>query len=240
MADQPAHMELRLADRMIQLSDEDILSRLDNLEDSFVERKTEGDSGDWLKTVIAFANSVPVGYPALLFIGVKDDGTIQHLANTDSLQKKLSSKIQESYPVPYYWSKVLEKDGKKFLAVIVPGSENRPHFAGPSYVRDGSKTVSASEDQFKTLLAQRNSVAYELLAWRGKTVSMWQPTTPGATYHPSSGAVGDAIIVDCNQFYVTLDIGQPSSRFSFSLEAFNIGFNYSRNRLEMRFKSKFG
>jgi hypothetical protein len=240
MADQPAHMELRLADRMIELTDGDILSRLDNLEDSFVERKTEGDSGDWLKTVIAFANSVPIGYPALLFIGVKDDGTVQGLRNTDSLQKKLSSKINESYPVPYYWSKVLEKDSKKFLAVIVPGSENRPHFAGPSYVRDGSKTVAASEEQFKTLLAQRNSMAYELIKWRGKNVSMWQPTATSTTYHPSAGAFGDAVIVDCNQFYVTLDIGQPRSRISFSLEAFNIGFNYSSNRLELRFKTKFG
>lgn len=239
MADQSARIELRLADGMIQLSDGDILSRLSNLEDSFVERKTEGDSGDWLKTVIGFANSVPIGYPALLFIGVKDDGTIQGLANTDSLQKKLSSKINESYPVPYYWSKVLEKDGKKFLAVIVPGSENRPHFAGPSYVRDGSKTVRASDEQFKTLLAQRNGMAYELLKWRGKTVSMWQPATTGATYHPSTGAVFDAVIVDCNQFYATFDVGQPASRICFGLEAFNIGFNYPKNQLEIRFKTRF-
>ena len=239
MADQPARIDLRLADRMIELSDGDILSRLSNLEDSFVERKTEGDSGDWLKTVIGFANSVPIGYPALMFIGVKDDGTIQGLANTDSVQKKLSSKVNESYPVPYYWSKVLEKDDKKFLAVIVPGSENRPHFAGPSYVRDGSKTVSASEEQFKRLLAQRNSMAYELLKWRGKTVSVWQPTTAGATYHPSTGSVFDAIMADCNQFYVTLDSGQPASRISFALEAFNIGFDYTNNRLQIRFKTRF-
>lgn len=126
---------------MIELADEDILARLDNVEDSFVERKTEGDSGDWLKTVVAFANSVPIGFPALLFIGVKDDGTIQGLANADSLQRKLSGKINEAYPVPYHCSEVLEKDGKKFLAVVVPGSENRPHFAGRSYVREGSESV---------------------------------------------------------------------------------------------------
>jgi hypothetical protein len=52
--------------------------------------------------------------------------------------------------------------------------------------------------------------------------------------------VGDAVIVDCNQFYVTLDIGQPASRISFALEAFNIGFNYARDRLEIRFKARFG
>jgi hypothetical protein len=35
----------------IDLTDSDIVARLSNLEDSFIERKT-GDSGDWLKTVI--------------------------------------------------------------------------------------------------------------------------------------------------------------------------------------------
>jgi predicted HTH transcriptional regulator len=60
---------------MIELKDEGLLLRLRNFEDNFVERKTSADSKDWLKTVVAFANSTPVGYPAVLFIGVKDDGT---------------------------------------------------------------------------------------------------------------------------------------------------------------------
>lgn len=69
---------------------------------------------------------------------------------------------------------------------------------------------------------------------------MWQPTALGTIYHPSAGSVGDAVIVDCNQFYVKLDIGRPKNRFSFSLEGFNIGFDYANSRLEIRFKAKFG
>jgi hypothetical protein len=42
---------------MIDLSDTDLLLRLTNFEDHFVERKTSGDSRDWLKTVVGFANS---------------------------------------------------------------------------------------------------------------------------------------------------------------------------------------
>lgn len=219
------------------ITDSDILSRLDNMEDSFVERKTEGDSGDWLKSVVAFANSTPIGYPALLFIGVKNDGTVQGLQNSDSVQKSLSNKIANAYPVPYYWTKVLERGGQAFLAVIVPGSDRRPHFAGPAYVRDGSKSAPASDEQFKILLAQRNSVAYELLKWRGKTVSMWQPNKVGTVYHPSAGYRSEALVEECNQFYVTLLIGQ--NRISFSLESFTIGFDHPRNRLEIRSNGPF-
>jgi schlafen family protein len=224
----------------IHLSNEDYLSRLSNLEDSFVERKTEGDSGDWLKTVVGFANSVPVGYPAILFIGVRDDGSVQGLENPDSVQKSLSQKIAQSYPIPYYLTKVLEKDGKRFLAVVVPGSDSRPHFAGGAFVRDGSQTVRASEQQFTRLIAQRSSAGYELLKWLGKTVSVWHPNRSGATYHPTTGYTAQATISDCNQFYVTLRDSPFGEAVSFALDAFDIGFDNKNNRLEIRFKSPFG
>ena len=224
----------------IGLSDEDILSRLSNLEDSFVERKTEGDSGDWLKTVVAFANSVPIGFPAILFIGVRNDGTVQGLENPDSVQKSLSQKIAQSYPIPYCLTKVLEKNGRRFLAVVVPGSEYRPHFAGPAFVRDGSQTIRASEEQFARLMAQRSSAEYEILKWRGKTISVWHPSRVGGTYHPTTGYNADGIVSECNQFWVTLGGSAFGSTVSFGLEAFDIGFDHKNNRLELRFKAPFG
>jgi hypothetical protein len=51
------------------LTDEELLLRLRSFEDAFVERKTKGDHIDWVKTIVAFANSTPVGFPAVLFIG---------------------------------------------------------------------------------------------------------------------------------------------------------------------------
>ena len=71
---------------MISLTDQDILLRLNSFEDAFVERKTASDSKDWLKTVVAFANSAPVGDPAILFIGVRNNGDIEEGTNLDSLQ----------------------------------------------------------------------------------------------------------------------------------------------------------
>ena len=108
---------------MIEITDADLLLRLTNYEDHFVERKTSGDSKDWLKTVVGFANSTPIGYPAVLYIGVRDNGEIEEGVNLDSMQKTLGKKLEDAYPTIYYIPKVLVKDAKQFVAVIVPGSE---------------------------------------------------------------------------------------------------------------------
>ena len=57
--------------------EEELLLRLRRFEDNFVERKTASDKKDWLKTIVAFANSTPTGQTATLFIGVTDDGEIE-------------------------------------------------------------------------------------------------------------------------------------------------------------------
>jgi hypothetical protein len=46
---------------MIEMSEANLPARLRNFEDQFVERKTVGDSRDWTKTVVGFANSAPKG-----------------------------------------------------------------------------------------------------------------------------------------------------------------------------------
>src|SRR5260370_4156101 len=98
---------------MLNLSDDDILLRLTAFEDSFVERKTVGDSKDWLKSIVAFANSTPVGDPAVLFIGVRNDGSIEGQANLDSIQRTLSDKVSAAHPQIYYLPTVLQRDGKQ-------------------------------------------------------------------------------------------------------------------------------
>jgi hypothetical protein len=203
-------MKLNLADSFVSLSDDDLLSRLVNFEDNFVERKSSGDKkSDWLKTAVAFANGVPVGYPAVLFLGVKDDGLIEGQANLDSLQKTVSEVLDDAYPPIYYTLKVVSKESKQCLAVIVPGSLLRPHFAGRSFVRVGSQNKQASEAQFAELIAQRNSKAHEILKWRGRQVSVQVPHT-GSKFPPyfsaGVGAELPAIVKECNQFFVRLQL----------------------------------
>lgn len=48
------------------------------------------------------------------------------------------------------------------LAVVVGPSANRPHFAGLAYVRDGSRTIKASEQVFDQLIADRSSTVRAL------------------------------------------------------------------------------
>jgi predicted HTH transcriptional regulator len=52
------------------LTDEALLLKLRNSEHDFVERKPRGQKGDWLQAAVAFANSAPIGWPAVLFVGV--------------------------------------------------------------------------------------------------------------------------------------------------------------------------
>ena len=214
---------------MLELTDADLLLRLTNYEDHFVERKSSGDSKDWLKTVVGFANSAPIGYPAVLYIGVKDSGEIEENVNVnlDSLQKNFAKRLDDAYPPVYYMTKVLAKDGKQFLAVIVPGSEHRPHFAGRSYIRIGSETRVASEQQFDTLIAQRQSKTYEILKWKGKPVALVFRNDPTRLrYNP-----GTVILEDCNQFYLTYSV--EGQRTSISLSSVDLSFEDKWNCLKL-------
>ena len=215
---------------MVDLSDEDLLLRLRNFEDAFVERKVNSDSKDWLKTAVAFANSTPVSYPAVLYIGVKDDGTPEDkTVNLDSLQKTFAEKVSAAYPPIYYFCKVLNVGDKQILAVIIPGSEERPHFAGPSYVRRGSQSVNASEEQFTELLASRNSKVCEILKWKGKPVSLAH-VGKGQSRPSSSGM---SVVLGCNQFYVTLQAG-TSHPLTLPLDRVAISYDSQCDRLELQ------
>jgi len=215
---------------LISLSDADLLSRLRNFENNFVERKTSGDHRDWLKTVVGFANSTPVGYPAVLFIGVRNDGTPETGINLDSLQQTFTRKMQEAYPPIYFVTRVLGSTDSQFLAIVVPGSEDRPHFAGPSYVRRGSATEIASESQFNELIAHRLSKNAHILKWRGKPVSIDRMRT-GSREIAMLGPVEtsyEQTIADCNAFYVTFGDGQ-----SIPLRRVEVSFDSSRKRLKL-------
>ena len=73
----------------LPFDDQDLFFRLRNFEDHFVERKVYSDRKDWLKTVVAFANSTPVGWPAVLFIGVTDKGIVR-------VRKKISTRFRRT------------------------------------------------------------------------------------------------------------------------------------------------
>jgi hypothetical protein len=218
---------------MVELSDQDILLRLTNVEDSTVERKTAGDYRDCLKTAVAFSNSLPLNDPGIIFIGVGNDGTVQENLNLEMLQKNISKELSKIYPAIQPQIKVMtHTSGRQFLAAIVRGSGAGPHFAGPSYIRDGTQTKDASDQQFERLIAQRNSKVREILKWRGKGITIWMPGLTKSR-HPSTGGKSTQVVVDCNQFYVT--VRSHETLQAFVLSEVDVGFDYISGCLELRF-----
>ncbi len=235
MSTDPVPLTVNVADTFtrLELTDHDILLRLKSTEDSTVERKTANDYRDCLKTTVAFSNSLPVDDPAIIFVGVRDDGTVEDNNNLESLQKKVSAEIGKVYPPIYPQMKAMKDGGgKEFLAVIVRGSENRPHFAGPSYIRDGTQTREASEQHFTRLIAERNSKAREILKWKGNQITLLFPsaefnTTVGLRLKGRDENLS-AHVLDCNQFCVTLQVmrsEKDSRRAAIPLSQVEISFD---------------
>jgi hypothetical protein len=220
---------------VIELSDADVLARLTNTEDSTVERKTASDYRDCLKTAVAFSNSLAVGDPGIIFVGVGNNGAVLDNSNLDSLQMKISGELNKVFPPIFPQMKVMNKQGKEFLAVIVRGSENRPHFAGPSYVRDGSQTREASEQQFERLIAERNSKAREILLWKDQivTVRFDVPDNRGIEFFLGGGWKQACRIVDCNQHYFTASVESTTKTLAHPLERLGISFDHNNDRLEL-------
>jgi hypothetical protein len=138
-------------------------------EDRLLERKLESDRRVYLKAIVAFANSVEETEEGVLLIGVQDDGTISGVGNTDSLQRKIRTIAdQDCYPPVAVTTQVISAAGRDVVAVFVPHSPHRPHFAGAAYVRVGAETKRASKSQFEELVASRTDPGRQILAQSDK------------------------------------------------------------------------
>lgn len=85
------------------LTDEALLLKLSGTEHDFVERKPRGQKGEWLQVAVAFANSAPIGWPAVLFVGVDDVGTPQQgPEKLEDLSKSVAAVIEQAYPPIYF------------------------------------------------------------------------------------------------------------------------------------------
>lgn len=151
-----------------------LIARLKNHEDNFVERKPEGvNASEIRQTLVAFANSVPVGTTAVLFVGVHNDGRLQGVENPDKLQKTVREQCERvCYPPVTFTTAVLDVEGKAIVAVVIQPSQNRPHFAGPAFVRRGSESVAASPELFEELILSRSDKVTAILQMRNALISV--------------------------------------------------------------------
>jgi predicted HTH transcriptional regulator len=216
----------------VDVSDEEVLSYLVQTEDNFVERKLFSDSSEWLDTAVAFANSCPIGSAGVMFIGVLDDGTPeQRTPDLNSVQESLDRKIQKGYPRIEYRTRILRKNGLSFLAVIVPGSKQRPHFAGPSCIRVGAKNVKTSETQLAELVAQRSGKTYEILPWVGKTITVERLREAPNDLVGRVAGYFEPTLQACTAQAVTFSTSGNAE--TVPLEDVKVSFDHTRNRLKL-------
>jgi hypothetical protein len=216
------------------LTEEALILRLRSTEHDFVERKSQSDKGGWLQTAVAFANSTPIGWPAILFVGVDNEGNPQQgKERLEDLAKSVSGVLDQAYPAIYRHIVPLHLENGACLAVVIPGSEARPHFAGKSYVRDGPQTKEASESQFDRLIAERQSKVRELLRWKGKTITFETIRGRGSHMGPTR-AYSCPTLAECDQFCVA--IAGKDFRRSIPLGSVEISFDHERDQLKIEFE----
>ena len=184
-------------------------------EDSLREKKVENDLKDLLKTMIAFANSVAPGDTAELFIGEKDDGTVQGVTNIESISRSVTKEADRIYPPIYYRTEVYEREGKQCLRVDIKHNGQAPHFGGPAWVRQGSQTVKATEEIYQQMVDQRQSKVRVLLQWLNKEVTVegtQRPeivppgSMPSLVQNEWSVGVHEATLVVVNAHWVTFNV----------------------------------
>jgi predicted HTH transcriptional regulator len=207
------------------MNDDLLRARLRDQEDGWTERKSKGVSTEEIrKTMIAFANSLPDGQQGVLFIGVSDkSGEVEGVDDTDGLQKNVRRAAEEKTYPPIrtgHNCRVLSDGGKSVVAVVVEASQDRPHFAGPSYVRVGSESVEASEKQFERLIASRTSVARKILdAMRNDETVLIEEARRG--YHPHRA---QCKVEECNAHFANFRAVKEGWTYSAPLSQITVSY----------------
>jgi hypothetical protein len=216
---------------MVELSNAELLARLRSGEDHFTERKTFRDRNGWLKTVVAFANSAPLDWPGMLFIGVTNEGAFE--TDTPDLEKlamEVTDQLKRAYPPIYHLPKVvIEETGLKCLVVLVPGSPERPHFSGKAYVRVGPRSEEASEQLFAELIVLRNSKARTIREWKDRqvTLEIWPRNSSAKRRRYMT-------ISSCTSFWATVKDVTLGTEESFPLKTIDLSFDHTNGQLMIR------
>ena len=219
------------------MNEDELLRRLRMPEDQLNERKPESaNDREIRKTIVAFANSVPEGNKAVLFMGVSDDGSVSGCKNVDAKQKKVRQICYETcYPKIEHECYVLAVDGKEVVAVVICAEQDRPHFAGPAYVRKGSESVAASSDLFDELVWSRKSETAEILRWKDQVISVRTVACKlgevGTKYasHYSQGC--ECTVLSCDAHKVRLKNISTGQYYTESLKHITINHDENVGRL---------
>jgi hypothetical protein len=182
---------------------------------------------DWIPTTVAFANSAPIDFPCVLFIGARNDGTIEGAANLDSLQQTYTKRLAQVYPPLPTYSRIVARDGLSCLAIVVSGSSERPHFPCHALKRVKSETTRANDAEVRQMLDERNSKVYQLLQWVGKTITVDKMNVGHIRKTGPVAASFTAILPECNRFWLTVDRTE-GPRESIPLHRVELSYDHER------------
>lgn len=216
---------------------DDLIKLLENHEDNFVERKTESVAiGELRQTICAFANSVPEGRVALLFIGVHDKtGEILGVKNSDQLQRRIREASHgDCYPPIQYTSEVFLVDGKAVVAVIIPNSTTKPHFTGPAYLRVGSESPKANSQQYEELILSRMDKVREIIGLKKFVITVlgigYQLGSNRPLSDQSYRESMECRIEACTAHMATFQNIATDGRFSEPIEHISFSYDHKKNR----------
>ena len=189
------------------MTNAELLERLANPEDNFVERKESAQRQEIKRAAVAFSNSLQVGRKAVLFIGVRDNGQVVGVQNPDNAQQTIRQALDECYPEINFESQVVERDGLPVLAVVFGHSTRRPHFAGQAYIRAGSSSERASQQQYEAIISEHFMPVRKVREYLNQIVRVrWINKRPGEFIY-TAGYVGgaDCRVIACDQFTVRIE-----------------------------------
>lgn len=216
-------------------------------EDCLLERKTEGDIKDLLKTIVAFANSVKPGHTAVILIGEKDNDTVQGVTNPDKIQKTIRNTCDKIYPPILWKSKVYEKEGKYCVRIEIEYDGETPHFGGAAWVRKGSETIKASDKVFQKLIELRLDKVRELEKWVDKEIAIEfdrsaminerrLTQTFQELYASCIGGMKKVILMEVNNFWVKFYLQVLEKNLSMSLVNIELSWDDENDCLMLHIK----
>lgn len=153
----------------MRLSMDNLSNILINGENSFVEFKEKDVRSESVaKELVAFLNFEG----GTLFIGVSDNGEIIGVDDKNYEEWIMNICRNSIYPpvIPIYEEIVI--DDKKIIKVeVLKGINNPYHTSNKYYIRVGSTSREASQQELIRLLQSSNALHYEVIPMNGATVS---------------------------------------------------------------------
>src|SRR2546427_257682 len=185
-----------------------------------IRRPSAGFCGVWRRHIMHYVDS---GRELPRSAAAFPEAEILQDKAPESWQHDITAWGNGCYPELPVIPRTLRKDGKEFLAVVVPLSEARPHFARPAFKRQGAKTIPALQQEIDEWIAHRNSKVRFILERKGEIVLVQQRRS--ANILPAGSLNGEHTVLDCNSHFVTLQKTGTGGVFTHPLSTIELKMN---------------